>query len=124
MAITSSRAKPRRRDPSARVAPLEQAACDVARQKMAEMSGAVLGLHQRAIVHNHCERTFKLKRDGPGKVEPAAGDEGDFDAARGGFDDSFAVGLGQLVAAVEERPVYINGDEFNGHGNSLPHYGT
>jgi hypothetical protein len=72
----------------------EDAERGVARQKMADEGFAVFGADERAVVDDHGERGIDLLRDREGEIVAAASDEGDFDAAAGGFGDGGAVAIG------------------------------
>ena len=99
---------------------VEDAAGNVSRKEMAEMSFAVGGTDDGAVVDDHGEGAIELAGDGHGEIVAAAGDEGDFDAAASGCGDGGAVGVRELPAAVQERAVDIERDEADGHSYILP----
>jgi hypothetical protein len=84
-------------------------------EQMAEMSFAVGGADEGAVVDDHGDGAVELVGDGHGEIVAAASDEGDFDAAACGFGDGGAVGVGELPAAVEQSAVNVESDEADRH---------
>jgi len=84
-------------------------------EQMAELGFAIGGADESAVVDDHGERAGELVRDGHGEIIAAAGDEGDFDAAAGGFGDGGAIGFRELPAAVEKCAVNVQSDEADRH---------
>lgn len=82
---------------------------------MAHVGAALFGADERAVVDDHGERGIDFVGDGHGEIVAAAGDEGDFDAAFGGFGDGGAVGFGNLPAAVEQGAVDVESYEAYRH---------
>ena len=95
----------------------EDLAGDFARKQMAQMRFAGFGFDERPIIDDEGEFAGNLLGDGTCEVKAASGDEDDFDAARVGFEDGVAIGVGQLVTVVEQRAVDIHGDKANRHGS-------
>jgi alanyl-tRNA synthetase len=98
---------------------LEDAEGGGAGQEMADKGFALFGTDERAVVDDHGKRGFDLLGNGHGEVVAAAGDEGDFNAAAGGFGNGGAVACGDSEAAAEERAVNIERDELHGHTSIL-----
>jgi len=98
-----------------RLGGIEDAAGDVLIEQVAKMRFAVGGADEGAVIDDHGERAIELVRDGHGEIVAAAGDEGHFDAATGGFGDGRAIGVGELPAAVEESTVNVESDEADRH---------
>lgn len=82
---------------------------------MANVSVAIVGANERAVVDDHRERRLDFLRDRKSKIVTAAGDQGDFDAAAGSFGDGYTVSLRDLPAAVQKGAVDIQGNEANRH---------
>ena len=93
---------------------------DVARRVAGEevsQHGATVGrFHDRAVVADQRERDRKKRRDGLREVKAAAGDEHDLHAARDDVHERVAVGVRQRAAAIEQRPVDIDGQQPNHSG--------
>lgn len=95
----------------------EDFAGDFARKQAAQMRFAGFGFDERPIIDDEGEFAGNLLGDGTCEVEAASGDEDDFDAARMGFEDGVAIGVGEFVTVVEQRAVDIHGDKANRHGS-------
>ena len=79
------------------------------------MRRAVSRFRQRAVIYDHVQIAGKRLGDGQRKIEPPSGDQNDFNSARDSFDNRQGVCRGYLGLAVEQRPVYIHGNQSYGH---------
>jgi alanyl-tRNA synthetase len=88
------------------------------------MSGPVPRFRQRSIIHNQMQIARQRIGNRQSKVKSPPGYQHDLNPARRRFRNRFRISLGYLGLAVQQSPVYIHGNQFDGHVLILPRPGA